>query len=836
QPDAMSLDLVRKPEFTFAVISDTHVAEPGRESKYAHSWRVERVIKQLNLLKPAFVINCGDIITGFPCRPEFPQQCENALKLFSRLKVPIHYVPGNHDVGNKLSMRFSKRHLRFGSIYISEDYLKTYRKYFGRDFYSFDYGGCHFVILNDQLFNSGLPSEKRQWEWLLEDLEKSKNSRFKFMFMHVPIFWVSPNDVGPNNYEVIDPPRRDDLLSLIKKYRFRIVFTGHTHHRISNWYQGTEFLTVPSTTFARPFGYHYGVSGLSIIYDERKVGYFIVRVYRDDVQVNLVRTYEGGAEPAPIQADPGESARIVSLKSQEIEDNLFGLKGAPVPPIERGAWDVNNLVDGRLTDVKHPQLAPSIAWVSEEHDSEFAREWIRIDMSVVRKVNRVELAPRLGGKGFPRDFEIQLSMDGKKWETVVEKRDFPPPPAPQPDRFEFPTREAKHVRLLMTRLPEVGRIAESGEKSYRASLAEIGVYLDKSPNYASRLLGSRISASSNISNKVVVDDNAWIAPTNVGVKWVRIPAEATSWETVERWRGELAVSHSLQRALDIGRPRGVNLVMPLTTRNLLYTGADRLDAFGRYCAFLAKWFEKSIACWELSERDGIAPEYAERAIREIKSVQPNATFALGKLRLDEPVEISRFAARWSRKDYPIRAVIVSARVSAVPEGEFATQLQQAAQAVGKINPEMELWVDATVEAASSKAAAKRVARAYMVALENRARFFLWADLGESAAILDKVFNPTAGYYVVRALTTLFGSDISRANPPRITLSRSSDTLRTFVARDGNGFLLVALWNAVRIRDDAEPIRCDLVVQGKYEEISGIDVLSCTVRDVRFQRE
>jgi predicted phosphodiesterase len=81
-------------KFTFAIHSDLTGGE--RDDIY------EVAIAQLNLLRPEFIINVGDLIEGDPEEAVVDEQWDSFDERASRAKAPVFYVGGNHDRTGKL--------------------------------------------------------------------------------------------------------------------------------------------------------------------------------------------------------------------------------------------------------------------------------------------------------------------------------------------------------------------------------------------------------------------------------------------------------------------------------------------------------------------------------------------------------------------------------------------------------------------------------------------------------------------------------------------------------------------------------------------------------------
>lgn len=76
-------------KFTFAVHSDLTGGE--RDGIY------EIAIAQLNLLRPEFIINVGDLIEGGPDEAIVDQQWDSFDERAEKATAPVFYVAGNHD-------------------------------------------------------------------------------------------------------------------------------------------------------------------------------------------------------------------------------------------------------------------------------------------------------------------------------------------------------------------------------------------------------------------------------------------------------------------------------------------------------------------------------------------------------------------------------------------------------------------------------------------------------------------------------------------------------------------------------------------------------------------
>ncbi len=184
-------------EFTFVVIGDTR---PRFESEDFHVF--ERLIPEVNAVKPAFVVNLGDLIYGYgPLSKE--KQWDKYQRVIKAIEAPYYQAPGNHDTHSK-------------------EARKIYTRRFGKGYGSFDHGGWHFVLLDNTEAERGGYIGPEEFGWLKEDLNRAAG-RPTFVFFHFPVW--EPERVAPRYYEFW----AQELHPLFKASGVRAVFAGHYH-------------------------------------------------------------------------------------------------------------------------------------------------------------------------------------------------------------------------------------------------------------------------------------------------------------------------------------------------------------------------------------------------------------------------------------------------------------------------------------------------------------------------------------------------------------------------------------------------------------------------------
>lgn len=276
--------------FEVALVSDTHVNEredfstsPYPANAEANP-RARHVFGQIAQSEAAFVVHMGDMINPVPELPSYPQAAENFNRIASILKVPLHRVPGNHDIGDK-PVDWMPAGMVDGTN------IAIYEKYFGKHFYSFEHSNIHFIVLNASLINSGDPAEAQQKQWLEDDL-KAHDGQRTFFFIHYPIYVSDPTEAP--SYDNVDEPGRGWLLGLIKAYKPEALFCAHVHNFWYDVYGETEMYVMPSTCFVRhDYSEMYRIDGGDQFgrNDSAKLGYTTLEIFEAGHVAHYHRSY-----------------------------------------------------------------------------------------------------------------------------------------------------------------------------------------------------------------------------------------------------------------------------------------------------------------------------------------------------------------------------------------------------------------------------------------------------------------------------------------------------------------------------------------------------------------
>jgi Icc-related predicted phosphoesterase len=224
--------------FSFLHGSDTHVdAESLPRMRRLREIATEQGVD--------FVIITGDLIRDALRVPE--ETARERYELFRKEKeafpVPVWVVPGNHE-------NFGIERHKSG---VSEDHplygKGMYERFLGPTYYSFNYGGVHFVGLDtadiDDRWYYGHVDET-QLSWLERDLSHVSAETPVVTFNHIPFFSAlllsmghDPESDPPGSVIVIDgkPQYRHvvsnfkDVLKKLEGKNYPLALAGHLHGR-----------------------------------------------------------------------------------------------------------------------------------------------------------------------------------------------------------------------------------------------------------------------------------------------------------------------------------------------------------------------------------------------------------------------------------------------------------------------------------------------------------------------------------------------------------------------------------------------------------------------------
>jgi hypothetical protein len=216
-----------------------HASDPHIDSSVVG--RTRRFIALADSIAPALTLLTGDLIRDAASQQE--PRARGYFELFvaeMKLRAPRWTVPGNHD--------------HFGIVRSRSRVPPThplydrgmYHQYLGPDYYSFNYGGVHFIGLNtiqpdDSAYYGGVDS--LQLAWLTRDVEALPTTTPIVMFSHIPLTsaveattgYIDEALVGSVAHLRSGPTFRHtgaNTLAVLAVFRGRpwpLILGGHTH-------------------------------------------------------------------------------------------------------------------------------------------------------------------------------------------------------------------------------------------------------------------------------------------------------------------------------------------------------------------------------------------------------------------------------------------------------------------------------------------------------------------------------------------------------------------------------------------------------------------------------
>jgi 3',5'-cyclic AMP phosphodiesterase CpdA len=224
-----SAEAATSDSFSFVQISDSHLGFDKAANPNVTA-TLQDALNQITAMpkQPPFMIHTGDIT-----HLSKPAQFDTCAQLIGGTKIPLHTVPGEHDI-------------------LEED-AKSYLNRFGKGtkgdgWYSFNASGVHFIGLVNvvNLQGNGLGSlGHEQLEWLEDDVKHLTASTPIVVFAHVPL-WTVYADWGWGTSDGAQ------ALSYLKKFGSVTVLNGHIHQTMQKVEGHVAFHTARSTAFPQP--------------------------------------------------------------------------------------------------------------------------------------------------------------------------------------------------------------------------------------------------------------------------------------------------------------------------------------------------------------------------------------------------------------------------------------------------------------------------------------------------------------------------------------------------------------------------------------------------------
>ena len=185
------------------------IGDPQIPNKKAIGFFRESIVPELLKTNADFNLFLGDIAdNNLGIYPLFEESVEPISK-------PVYTVFGNHDVNYRSP----------GNEWKAE----TFRSHFGPDYYAFNYGKTHFIVLNSVNYYGWNNKENKrgsyfggidnkQFEWLKKDLSLVKDDEQIVLVTHIPLI--------PKYFNKED---LSNLKNLLKNKKYVTHLSGHLH-------------------------------------------------------------------------------------------------------------------------------------------------------------------------------------------------------------------------------------------------------------------------------------------------------------------------------------------------------------------------------------------------------------------------------------------------------------------------------------------------------------------------------------------------------------------------------------------------------------------------------
>ena len=214
----------------FVQISDSHIGfkKPANPDPLATLRETIAKIKALPV-QPQFVLHTGDI-THLASAEQF----DVAQSALSELGVPVHFVPGEHDIRDGTDVR---------------PYLDRFGKGAkGDGWYSFDASGVHLIAMVNvvHLGDRGMGHlGEAQVAWLRDDVAHLRSSTPIVVFAHFPLWALYP-DWGWGTEDAAQ------ALKVLARFGSVTVLNGHIHQVQQKIEGDMTFHSALSTAYPQP--------------------------------------------------------------------------------------------------------------------------------------------------------------------------------------------------------------------------------------------------------------------------------------------------------------------------------------------------------------------------------------------------------------------------------------------------------------------------------------------------------------------------------------------------------------------------------------------------------
>ena len=199
----------QEEHFYFVQMTDTHLGDRD------HLTRTQKAVECINALpmKIKCVVHTGDITMN---KIEDKKVVDSGLSILEKISVPIHYVPGNHDI---LPRKLKSTR-------------KAYMEKFGGMISQAEYDNVLFIFIYTEPLRKSFTIEGYQPLKQLEEYLKRSQGKPVIIFHHAP----SVDDFYNNKlHKSWKADIRKKWVKLINAYNVKGVIAGHFHRDEFHW-------------------------------------------------------------------------------------------------------------------------------------------------------------------------------------------------------------------------------------------------------------------------------------------------------------------------------------------------------------------------------------------------------------------------------------------------------------------------------------------------------------------------------------------------------------------------------------------------------------------------
>ena len=334
-PDVIDFQLEKRHNnnFTLFISADTHLRGDPEEYDLPQfrKWYLSDISHEIERTKgPVYSLLLGDMTTDIMWhKNDFALR--KYLDVMKTYPSPIFHLPGNHD--NERFIDPEIPDAQWDSIA-----QRPYRQIIGPNYYSFNLGKVHFVMLDNiivrkgELKNGKRPSrndyrlDERQLRWLGRDLGTIESNTPLVVCMHVPIVdWTGISDRGipafssNENQQVL----YEQIMPLLIRFEDVRLLTGHSH----------RFINIPLTdrifqhTLVSVSAVSWKINGPEsrLISEDGSPGGYLILRYRGDraswqfkpngyrADLNQFRVYDLNRVPEEFGGQPGSNRCLINV-------------------------------------------------------------------------------------------------------------------------------------------------------------------------------------------------------------------------------------------------------------------------------------------------------------------------------------------------------------------------------------------------------------------------------------------------------------------------------------------------------------------------------------------